>query len=130
MKQIYVESYFRSGYSRFMQYINNIGNHAKRECIEKRLDIIKFFDEFGSDATRKAFYKSRSTVYLWKRKLKLSEGKLSALAPGDTTPLHKWKYTIDGQVGSNIDGLCKVNKRAVEGAHKNIFPSGFEMLLS
>ena len=94
MKQIYVESYFRSGYSRFMQYINNIGNHAKRECIEKRLDIIKFFDEFGSDATRKAFYKSRSTIYLWKRKLKLSEGKLSALAPGDTTPLHKRKRIV------------------------------------
>ena len=94
MKQIYIASYFRNGYSRFMQYINNIGNHTKRECIEKRVKIIKFFDEFGVSATRKAFCRSRSTVYLWKRKLKLSGGKLSALAPGDTTPLHKRKRII------------------------------------
>lgn len=77
-----------------MQYINNIGNHAKRECIEKRVNIIKFFDEFGTSATRKAFSRSRSTIYLWKHKLKLANGKLSALAPGDTTPLHKRKRIL------------------------------------
>ena len=77
-----------------MQYINNIGNHAKQECIEKRLSIIKFFDEFGAGATRKAFSKSRSTIYLWKRKLKLSGGILSTLAPGDTTPLRKRKRIV------------------------------------
>jgi len=77
-----------------MQYINNIGNHAKRECVEKRVDIIKFFDEFGAKATRKAFSRSRSTIYLWKSKLKLSGGKLSALAPGDTTPFRKRKRIV------------------------------------
>ncbi len=50
MKQIYVESYFRNGYSRFMKYIYNVINHPKRESIEKRLEIIKFFDEFGDEA--------------------------------------------------------------------------------
>ena len=94
MKQIYIASYFRNGYSRFMQYINNISDHAKRECIEKRVEIIKFFDEFGTDATRKAFHRSRSTIYLWKQKIKLSGGKLSAIAPGDTTPLHKRKRVV------------------------------------
>lgn len=77
-----------------MQYIDNIGNHAKRKLIENRVNIIKFFDEFGANATRKAFSRSRSTVYLWKRKLKLSGGKLSALAPGDTTPFHKRKRIV------------------------------------
>jgi len=77
-----------------MQYINNIGNHAKRECIEKRLEIIKFFDEFGPDATKRAFHKSRSTVYLWKQNLKRAGGKLSALAPGDTAPLRKRKRIV------------------------------------
>ena len=94
MKQIYIASYFRNGYSRFMQYINNISEHAKRECIEKRVEIIKFFDEFGTDATRKAFHRSRSTIYLWKQRIKLSGGKLSAIAPGDTTPLHKRKRVV------------------------------------
>jgi len=94
VKQIYIASYFRNGYSRFMQYINNISNHAKRESIEKRLEIIKFFDEFGVRATEKAFGKKRSTIYLWKQKIKRSGGKLSAIAPGDTTPLHKRKRIV------------------------------------
>jgi putative transposase len=94
MKQIYVESYYRSGYSRFMQYINNIINHPRRESIEKRLEIIEFFDEFGAAATRRAFGKARSTLYLWKQKLKKANGKLSALAPGDKTPLHKRRRLV------------------------------------
>ncbi len=94
MKQIYVASYYRNGYSSFMKYIHNILNHPKRESIEKRLEIIQFFDEFGEAATKKAFGKGRSTMYLWKQKLKKADGKLSALAPGDKTPIHKRKRLI------------------------------------
>ncbi len=94
MKQIYVESYYRNGYSRFMKYINNILDHPKRENIEKRLEVIGFFDEFGAGATRRAFGKSRSTIYLWKQKLKKAGGKLSALAPGDKTPIHRRRRIV------------------------------------
>jgi len=94
VKQIYVESYFGNGYSRFMQYINNILDHPKRGSIERRVEIIKFFDEFGEKATRRAFAKSRSTIYLWKQKLKRAGGKLSALAPGDRTPISKRKRVV------------------------------------
>ena len=94
MKQIYVESYFRNGYSRFMKYIEDITGHPKRECIEKRVEIIKFFDDFGAEVTRRAFAKGRSTIYLWKQKLKVANGKLSALAPGDRTPIHKRKRVV------------------------------------
>jgi len=72
-----------------MKFINNILDHPKRETIEKRLEIIKFCDEFGFKATRQAFSKSRSTIYLWKQKLRQSGGRLSALAPGDRTPKNK-----------------------------------------
>ena len=72
-----------------MQFINNILDHPKRESIEKRLEIIKFCDEFGFKATKRAFGKSRSTIYLWKQKLKKSGGKLSSLAPGDRAPKNK-----------------------------------------
>jgi len=89
VKQVYIASYFRNGYSRFMQCINNILDHPKRETIEKRLEIIQFFNDYGREATRRAFSKSRSTIYLWKQKLKKAGGKLSALAPGDKTPIHK-----------------------------------------
>lgn len=94
MKQIYVESYYRSGYSRFMQHINDILDHPKKETIEQRIEIINFFDDYGAEATRRAFGKARSTVFLWKRKLKKSSGKLSALAPGDKTPIRKRKRLV------------------------------------
>ena len=89
MKQVYVESYFKSGYRRFMKYFNDVFEHPQREAIEKRLEIIKFCDEFGFKATKQAFGKSRSTIYLWEQKLKNSGGKLSVLAPGDRTPKRK-----------------------------------------
>jgi putative transposase len=94
VKQIYIESYYRNGYSRFMKYIYDIEHNPRYNEIEKRLEIIKFFDEFGMAATRQAFHKSRAAVFLWKHKLKLSGGKLSALTPGDKTPIHKRKRIV------------------------------------
>jgi putative transposase len=94
VKQIYVESYFRSGYSRFMKYIYDIDHNPKLSDIEKRLEIIEFYDEFGAIATEKAFGKARSTIYLWKQKLKQANGRLSSLTPGHKTPLHKRKRIV------------------------------------
>ena len=94
MKQIYVESYYRNGYSRFMQYVNDIAGHPKQESIEKRVEIIKFFDDYGEEVTRRAFGQSRSTIYLWKQKLKKAGGKLSALAPGDRAPINKRRRIV------------------------------------
>jgi len=86
MKQIYVESYCKSGYSRFLKHFNDILNHPRKESIKLRTEIIKFFDDYGALATRRAFGKARSTIFLWKQKLKKSGGKLSALASEDKTP--------------------------------------------
>jgi hypothetical protein len=94
VKQVYVESYYGNGYSRFMQYFGDITAHPKREFIEQRVETIRFFDEFGEEATRRAFHKSRSTIYLWKQKLKKAGGKLSALAPGDKAPINKRKRVV------------------------------------
>ena len=94
MKQIYVASYYHSGYSRCMQRMNDMNNHPRQKEIENRLKIIDFFDEYGAEATRKAFGKSRSTVYLWKQTLKKASGRLSALAPKDKAPLHRRKRIV------------------------------------
>jgi putative transposase len=104
MKQIYVASYYHSGYSRCMQRVSDILNHPGQKAIEDRLKIIDFFDEYGDEATRKAFGKSRSTIYLWKHKLKSSGGKLSSLAPGNRAPHHKRKRVIDPFIRSFIIG--------------------------
>jgi len=95
VKQVYIRRYFRRGYTRFMKYVHDVFDHPKRGSIEKRLEIIKFCDEFGFKATKQAFGKSRSTIYLWKQKLKNSGGKLSALAPGDRSPRNKRHRVVD-----------------------------------
>ncbi len=43
-----------------------------------------------------------STVYLWKQKLKQANGKLSALAPGDKTLIHKRKRVVHPFIESFI----------------------------
>jgi len=102
MKQIYVESYYSRGYSHWMQRINDILSHPQRQEIETRVKIIEFFDEYGSEATRKAFGKSRSTVYLWKQKLKKAKGTLSSLAPGSKAPKHRRQRISDPFITSFI----------------------------
>lgn len=88
MQQIYLESAFKRGYHRLMNYISNIAHMSARDqkIIFERVKIIEFFDEYGKDATRKAFGKSRSTIFLWKKKLKREGGRLSALRAGSTVP--------------------------------------------
>ncbi len=77
-----------------MRYTNYILYHTQRKAIEKRLEIIKFFDDYGTEATRRAFGKRRSTVFLWKQKLEKPGGRLSPLALGDKTPIHKRKRHV------------------------------------
>ncbi|MCW5943046.1 MAG: transposase family protein, partial [Fimbriimonadaceae bacterium] len=68
------------GYGLFMKCMSNICLLKDHPEIELRLEVIKFYDEFGEKATRKAFKVARSTVFLWKQKLKASHGKLYILA--------------------------------------------------
>jgi transposase InsO family protein len=90
-----------------MQFIDDILAHPAREAIEKRIEIIKFFDDYGIAATKRAFGKSRSTVFLWKQKLKNNNGRLSALAPGNKTPIHKRRRLVHPFI---VDFIIKYRK--------------------
>ena len=120
MRRFYLESRYQSGYSRRMQQIDDILNHPKRSEIESRQKIIEFFDEYGAKATKQAFGQSRSTVYLWKRRLTVSGGRLSALASGNRAPHHRRSRTVVPSIERFI-----VDYRTVHpGADKTtIFPT-------
>ncbi len=94
MKQIYIDLYWRRSYSRLMQFINDITSHPERRSIETRLKIIDFFHQYGAEATKKAFGKSRSTIFLWKQRLRVADGRLSALAPGNKAPHRKRRRVV------------------------------------
>ena len=96
MRQIYVESYFK-GFKKLVNY-SLLKDHPQRDVIEKRLKIIDFFDAYGKEATKDAFQVSRSTVYLWKKKLKNSEGKVSSLAPKSKAPRARRKRVTNPSI--------------------------------
>jgi len=109
MQQIYVESYFRGGYTRFMNYISNIAHMSKEDqaVIAHRIRVIEFYDEYGEVPTRKAFNTGRSTVFLWKKKLKEGGTRLSSLGVGDRTPKTKRQRETEPLI---IQYICDYRK--------------------
>jgi transposase InsO family protein len=81
-----------------MRYIHDVENHPQRDVIEERVKIINFFDKYGEEATREAFGKARSTVFLWKKRLREGGGRLSSLAPLSRAPKRKRKSKISPAV--------------------------------
>jgi len=81
-----------------MRYINDVENHPQREVIERRIKIINFFGKYGEQATREAFGKARSTVFLWKKRLKEGGGKLSSLAPLSRAPKRRRESKINPMI--------------------------------
>jgi len=111
MQQIYVSEYFK-GYNLFMKFINNIYSHPQKEIIEKRLKIIEFYDEYGRKATKDAFNVGRSTVFLWKKKLKENEGKLSVLASLSRAPKTPRKSKVPLSIRQFIQNYRTKHPRA------------------
>jgi len=112
LKQIYIAHYFKKAYIHFMEYVADYVDHPQKQAIERRLEILKFFDEFGFEVTRKAFKVSRSTIFLWKKKLYDAGGKLSSLAPGNRAPLHRRKRIVDPFITQFIINYRTIHPRA------------------
>ena len=100
MRQIYLQSYFKKGYNRLMKYISNIAHLSEKDraVILERLRIIEFFEEFGEKVTKKAFNKGRSTIYLWRKKIKSSGGYLSALKAESKAPKSRSKRKTSNEI--------------------------------
>lgn len=69
-----------------------------QETIKKRIKIIEFFNEYGDDATKKAFGRGRSTIFLWKKKLREGGNRLSALKIGSRTPKTRRSRETDPRI--------------------------------
>lgn len=95
-----------------MEYVTDYLDHPQKIIIEQRLEILKFHDEFGLEATRRAFHKSRSTIYLWKQRLAKAVGKLSALAPGSRSPTKKRTRIINPFIARFIVDYRTLHPRA------------------
>jgi hypothetical protein len=50
VRQIYVATGSIKGYIHLMQYLEDIVGHPQQECIEERIEIIKFFENYEMEA--------------------------------------------------------------------------------
>lgn len=99
------------GYGRFMKTIYSLNTQDKNEVVKYRLRIIAFFNEFGLQATIKAFNVRRATIYLWKKKLKDKQGNPCALIPVSTRPKGVRRMIVNRKVYDFIRNIRENNYR-------------------
>lgn len=86
-----------SAYNRALRFRYMITDSA-----QERTRILSFWEKHGSEATKEAFGASRATLFRWQKDLKEGGGKLDALNPKSTAPLHKRKRVIPDMVRNLI----------------------------
>ena len=99
------------GYGSFMKFLHNFNTLDHSSIAKRRLEALSFFEKHGILATIDAFKISRSTIYSWKRALKLSKHNLSSLIPKSTRPLNVRQMVVDDQILSFIRNLRENNYR-------------------
>jgi len=88
-----------------------INKFASNEIAKFRLKAIQFFDQFGVKATREAFNVGRSTIFLWKKKLKEVNGSLLSLPPSSTRPKNPRRMVVEAKTLAFIKNLKENNGR-------------------
>lgn len=86
-----------------------INKFASNEIAKFRLKAIQFFDQFGVKATREAFNVGRSTIFLWKKKLKEGNGSLLSLLPSSTRPKNQRRMVVEAKTLAFIKNLRENN---------------------
>jgi len=93
------------GYKSFMKLKTNTFLCQEHPEIEQKLQIIKFFDKYGLSPTKDAFKTSRSSIYLWKKKLNDASGSLHSLINESRKPKRSKKMYIEIKTYEFIESL-------------------------
>lgn len=95
------------GYHRFMKTIDSSKLLKSHPEIERKLKIINFFAKHGLSAAQDAFNVSRSSIFLWKKKLKSSDGKLFSLRNLSRKPHNTRRMYIEPAILQFIEDIRK-----------------------
>jgi transposase InsO family protein len=68
------------------------------EEAKRRTKILAFWEEYGDEATKKAFNTSRPTLFRWQKTLREAQGKLESLNKKSTAPKNKRRREIPKEV--------------------------------
>lgn len=81
------------GYRGLVDMLYSLRRFEKGEVAQQRMKIIKFYEKYGERATKEAFGADRKIISRWRKRLKVSGGKLSSLVPLSTRP-HRVRHSI------------------------------------
>ena len=92
MQQIYYyDCLFKRKEFRNLERMKEFARLSEKEKVQVRwrINVIEFFEQHGAKLTKEAYGVGRSTVYLWKKRLKEGRGELSSLVPYSRAPIKK-----------------------------------------
>lgn len=99
------------GYARYMKFKHDLNITQTNHIVQRRLEVVTFFDKYSLNATVDAFRVSKSSIYLWRKVLKDHKQDITYLIPKSTKPKHTRRMVIDGRVLSFIRNLRVNNYR-------------------
>jgi transposase InsO family protein len=105
---------FVSTWERVIRFRYMITEEAKR-----RTRILAFWEEYGTDAVKKAFGVSRRTLFNWQKALNEGRGKLEALNPAKRTPKNRRKRVWDTRI---LDELRRIREQRKNLGKEKLHP--------
>lgn len=92
------------GFFRMVEYGVRWSRMYTQEA-QRRSEILRFWGRHGLEATMEGFGVSRRTLYTWQKKMRESNGHLSALDPGSRIPKRKRRRIWDEKIINEIRRL-------------------------
>ncbi len=99
------------GLEEVKKVISSLRRFSKDDIAKERLRIIEFYDKFGEKTTKEAFGIKRNTIWVWKKRLKMSRNSISSLIPASTTPKTKRTMITNPKVILYIKSLREKHPR-------------------
>lgn len=86
------------GYGRFMEFIYDLSQYLNHPEVEEKVKILTFFDRHGLEITKEAFGVGRSTIFLWKKKIKNNNGSLMGLINRSRRPYNTRRMFVPEKI--------------------------------
>jgi len=83
------------GYARYMKFKHNLSITQNNHIVQKRLEVVLFFDKYGLSPTLDAFKVSKSSIYLWRSVLKKWKYQTIYLVPKSTRPKNTRRMSVN-----------------------------------
>ena len=106
------------GYARYMKFKHDLGITQNNHIVQKRLEVVLFFEKYGLSPTLDAFKVSKSSIYLWRSVLKKWKYQTIFLVPKSTRPKNTRRMVVDSLILKFIkeirENTCNLGKSKIK----------------